>query len=628
MTKENFNLIREKCDNDSLKKIEAVKNEDCLSFLADFVKICNPKDIFVRTDSDDDAEYIRQQAVERGEEKALKIKGHTIHFDGMNDQARDKKATKYLLPDNVKLGANLNAIERKEGLQEVLEFFKNSMEGKTMIVAFFGLGPVDSEFFIPCMQITDSFYVAHSEGILYRSAYKAFIAMKNNDKFFKFIHTAGQMQNCVSKNVDKRRVYIDIKEDTVYSTNTQYAGNTVGLKKLALRLAIRKADREGWLAEHMFVNGIKGPNNRVTYFTGAFPSACGKTSTAMLQGETVIGDDIAYLRKIDNKVKAVNVECGIFGIIRDVTSDSDPVIWDVLTTEGEAIFSNILMNEQGEVFWLDDGRVSPKKGVNFSGDWYEGKLDDLGNEIPYAHKNARYTINLKRLDNCDKNLDNPEGVEVGAIVYGGRDSDTSVPVQQSFDWEHGVISMGASLESETTAATLGKEGVRTFNVMSNLDFLSIPIGKYIDNHLDFIKGVKDKPLIFGVNYFLRDENGQYLNAVRDKAAWFKWMELRVHGEVGVIKTPTGMIPHYPDLRKIFKETLNKEYTTEDYCKQFTVRIKENLAKLDRIINIYRKNVKQCSDKVFTVLEEQQKRLKDLQKEHGDYVDPLTLEAIS
>ena len=225
------------------------------------------------------------------------------------------------------------------------------------------------------------------------------------------------------------------------------------------------------------------------------------------------------------------------------------------------------------------------------------------------------------LDNLDPNLNHPEGVEVGGIVYGGRDSDTCVPVEEAYDWQHGIITKGASLESETTAATLGKEGVRTFNPMSNLDFLSIPIGKYIQNNLDFVKGLKKTPLVFSVNYFLKEKGGDFLNEKTDKKVWYKWVELRAHNEVEAIETPTGLIPKYEDLKKLFKEVLQKEYSKEDYNKQFMLRVPESLAKIERIKEIYQTKVNDTPNVLFEVLEEQRKRLNQAKEKHGDYIIP-------
>jgi phosphoenolpyruvate carboxykinase (GTP) len=201
-------------------------------------------------------------------------------------------------------------------------------------------------------------------------------------------------------------------------------------------------------------------------------------------------------------------------------------------------------------------------------------------------------------------------------------------VQQSFDWAHGVITMAASLESETTAATLGKEGVRTFQPMANLDFVSIPLGRYIQNHLDFAEGLSATPLVFAVNYFLKNKDGEYLNGMADKNVWMKWMELRVNGDVTAFKTPTGCIPGYQDLKRLFQEVLGKDYTSEQYVEQFTLRVPENLAKLDRIEQIYRTDVADTPRLVFDVLAEQRERLTEVKERKGEYVSPLDMMEVS
>ena len=615
-------LLRDKLGKENYGKLEALKNARLMEFASKYVELFNPDSVFVRTDSKEDAAYIRKRAIELGEEKELATKGHTIHFDGYFDQARDKENTKYLLrPDEV-LGSDIKSVDREEGLEEIYNLFKNSMKGKEMYICFYCLGPTGSDFSISAVQITDSCYVAHSEDILYRSGYEQFKKLNGSGNFFRAVHSAGELQGAVSKNVDKRRVYIDLENEMVFSVNTQYAGNTVGLKKLSMRLAIRRASEEGWLTEHMFIMGVYGPDKkRITYFTGSFPSACGKTATAMLEGEKIVGDDIAYLRNIDGKIKTVNVEKGIFGIIQDVSRQNDPTIFEALTTPGEVIFSNILMNEKNITRWLGDGREEPKKGVNFSGEWMPGKKGPDEKAVPYAHKNARYTIRLDALENCDDNLENPDGVEVGGIIYGGRDSDTSAPVAQSFGWTHGIIAQAAAIESETTAATLGQEGVRKFNLMANLDFLSIPIGRYIQNNLDIVEGIKNPPIVFHVNYFLKGKDGKFLNGIKDKHVWAKWMELRVHDNVSAIKTPIGYIPKYEDLKNLFKEVLGKDYTREDYNEQFKTRVPELLAKIDRIKNIYHTKVFDTPHILMKTLDDQKKRLEECRKKHGDYPPP-------
>jgi len=616
--------LQEKLDNENFAKLSALNNDKLFKFIADSIELTKPAKVFVSTDTPADIDHTRKQAVATGEEKPLNIKGHTIHFDGMEDQGRDREVTKYLVPADDTLSPALNQIERQEGLDEVRGLLAGSMIGRTMVVRFMTLGPNNSDFSIPCVECTDSFYVSHSMNLLYRLGYEEFKRLGSKAEFFATLHSCGKMdERMVSTEADKKRIYIDYTTDTVYTVNTQYGGNTIGLKKLALRLTIRKADREGWLAEHMFLSGINGKNGRKTYLAGAFPSACGKTSTAMLPGETILGDDIAYFRAVNGKCMAANAESGIFGIIQNVTEKDDPAIWDILTKPGEVIFSNILVKD-GKPYWLGMGIDIPADGENFSGQWHKGKKDAKGAEIPCAHKNARYAVTLPALKNCDPQLNNPNGVELSGLMYGGRDAKSYVPCQQGFNWEHGIVAYGASLETETTFATVGKEGVPEINLMSIQDFVAISLGKYVKNNLDFGKKFKNPPLVFGVNYFLRDKDGKFTNGVRDKHVWVKWMELRVHNEAGCLVAPTGLIPCYEDLQVLFKQVLNKEYPQADYVNQFTIRIKENLEKIDRVVKFHKENVSESPAEVFSVLAEQKKRLEEAGKKFGEFVSPFDL----
>ncbi|RZN34324.1 MAG: phosphoenolpyruvate carboxykinase (GTP) [Methanophagales archaeon ANME-1-THS] len=607
------------------QKLIRIDNPELHQFIARYVELCNPDRVFICADSQEEIQYIREEAIRTGEEIKLAIEGHTAHFDGYHDQARDKEHTKFLLPEGVDLGSDINAMERMGGLKEIHTILKDSMAGHQLYVRFYCLGPVKSDFSLLAVQLTDSSYVAHSEDLLYRPGYEEFVRVGNSARFLKFVHSAGALDSRkTSIQIDKRRVYIDLEDEVVYSVNTQYGGNSIGLKKLAMRPAINRASREGWLTEHMFIMGVHGPQGRITYFAGAYPSLCGKTSTSMLPGERIVGDDIAYLRKKDEVIRAVNPEKGIFGIIQGVNSRDDPILWRVLNSPGEVIFSNVLVTEEKGVYWIGKDGDVPRRGFNHAGRWELGMRDAKGNEISPSHPNARFTVDMKGLENLDSELDNPDGVVIQGIIYGGRDSDTKVPVEESFDWVHGVITMGAALESETTAATLGKEGVRSINPMSNLDFLSIPIGRYIENHLRFGTGLKNPARIFSVNYFLRDSAGKFLNGKNDKAVWLKWMERRAHNELKAIKTPTGLIPRYEDLKALFGAVLTKGYAEEDYIKQFTVRIKENLAKIERVKRFYTTKVADTPPVLFSTLEAQKQRLIELQAKYGDLVSPFKL----
>lgn len=623
-----WRFLTERIDFCGLSKLAALQNEPVNRMLAEAIQLCNPDRVLVYDDSVEDAARVRAKAIADGEERPLAMDGHTVHFDGYinsrrHDQARDKENTRYLVPAECPDVEELNTLERQAGLTEIRTIMRNIMVGKEMLVRFFCLGPTASPFSIPCLQITDSAYVAHSEDLLYRPGFEQFRCGGPALPFFAMLHAAGPLENGVSIDIDRRRIYIDMVEDLVYCANSQYAGNTVGLKKLALRLAIRKAEREGWLAEHMFLMGVHGPDGRTTYFSGAYPSACGKTSTAMLKKETVVGDDLAYLRVIDGQVRAANVERGIFGIIEDLNEDDDPELFRALNSAGETIFNNVLISE-GKPYWNNMGCPLPKQGINYAGLWRPGATDCWGEEIAPSYRgNARFTLRVNRLENLDPQVEEPNGVPLSGIIYGGRDSDTAVPVLESFDWQHGIITLGAALESESTAATHGAVGVRKFNPMAILDFLSIPLGRYLKHYLFFGEQLKRPPIIFATNYWLTDKQGNYLNEKRDKAVWLKWMERRVHGECGAIRGPTGYLPCYQDLAGLFLQVLNANYTRQQYECQFAIRIPQNLAKIERIIERYRP-LTDIPQPVFILLAEQKQRLIDLQHQMGNLVSPLKL----
>ncbi len=570
------------------EKLIKLNNPRVLDVVKHYVELCEPAKVTVIDDSEADAQLLRDRALGGGEEHKLAMAGHTYHFDGAQDQARDKAHTKLLVSKPVNFGFETATLDRDTGLAEMHDLLKGIMRGKEMFVAFHCLGPVNSPFSLLALQITDSAYVAHSEDLLYRRGYEAFRAANGSDDFFVFVHSAGALVDGVTRDVDKRRIYVDLEANRVFSINNQYAGNSVGLKKLAFRLAIARAHREGWLAEHMFLMGAHGPNGRITYFSGAYPSACGKTSTAMIPGQSIVGDDIIYARVFDGELRAVNVERGIFGIIENVNAEDDPEIFKVLTSEGECIFSNVLISDDGVPYWTGSNVEPPAAGgKHFLGHWVPGDKDKDGKEIPVSHKNARYTISLEALANRDPVLHDPHGVRLDAMIYGGRDSDTSVPVCEARSWAHGVL-LGACVESETTAATLGQEGVRKHNPYANLDFMTLPLSKYVADHLAMADKLKSTPKVFVTNYFLKNDKGKFLNHKLDKKVWILWAEKRVHGEVDAIETPVGFIPKYEDLVPLFKSALNKDYSRADYDEQFKIRIDGYRAKWARMAAIFDK----------------------------------------
>ncbi len=621
-------LLKSKMTEASFQKLVVLENEKVMDFVGLFAEHCNPDSIYVCDDSKEDELYIRAGALERGEEFKLAKKGQTIHWDGYGDQARDKVNTRYMVyKENLEKMKSLNSKEYEAAYKEIMEVSKDTMKGKDAVVKFYCEGPAFSEFTMPCVQFTDSWYVAHSEAILYRPAYKHFKNMKEDkkDEFFRFIHSAGQLdERQCSKNVGQRRIYMDTQNNIVYSMNNQYAGNSIGLKKHSMRLAINKAGKEGWLCEHMFVMACLNKDaDRKTYFAGAYPSACGKTSTAMIPGEEIVGDDIAYFRNIDGEFRAVNVEQGIFGIIKDVNAKDDPVIFKNLINEQELIFSNVLRGPDNNPYWLGSGLDTPETGDNHSGaGWYVGKKDADGNEIGIAHGNARYTMRLDYLKNFDKEgFEAKKGVKVDGILYGGRDSDTTVPVEESASWEEGILLKACTLESETTSATLGAEGVRKASPMANMDFISYPLGEYTMNNINFVKDMREVPRIYSTNYFLRTPDGDFCNDKLAKKVWLHWAEGRVHGEYDAVPTPTGKIPVFEDLKVLFKKFLDLEYTREEYDYQFTFRCDKWLAKLDRSKKFYTKMAPNCPKFIFDKWDDASAMIKKAQADFGNEIKP-------
>lgn len=620
-------LLREKMSKESYDKLVALNNKKVTDFVGFYAAHCEPESIYVCTDSQSDMQYVRDQALKFKEEIPLFNPKQTIHFDGYGDQGRDKQSTRYLVKkENLEKMKALNSIEYEQGYNEILDISKGIMKGKHAVVLFFSEGPTESPFTIPCLQFTDSWYVAHSEYILYRSGYNHFLNMKESEKddFFSFLHSAGQLdENNNTINLDKRRIYMDTDNNIVYSMNNQYAGNSVGLKKHSMRLAINKAGKEGWLCEHMFIMAaIDEDKNRKTYFCGAYPSACGKTSTAMIPGEKIVGDDIAYFRNIDGEFRAVNVESGIFGIIQDVNGEDDPVIFENLMKNQEVIFSNVLMGPDKKPYWLGMGVDTPKEGRNHFGEWHEGVKDSKGNTVGLAHGNARYTMRLDYLDNIDKEgFEDKNGVKVEGILYGGRDSDTTVPVEESPNWKDGILLKACTLESETTSATLGAEGVRKPSPMANLDFVSYPLGQYTMNNIKFGESVKDAPKIFSNNYFLRGADGKFVTSKLAKKVWLHWAQGRIHGDYETYDTPTGKIPLYKDLAMLFKKYLGEDFSEDTYNYLFTFRCTKWIEKLERTKEFFKKMDPDTPKEIFDYWDNAISKIEAARDKYGDEIKP-------
>jgi phosphoenolpyruvate carboxykinase (GTP) len=381
----------------------------------------------------------------------------------------------------------------------------------------------------------------------------------------------------------------------------------------------------------MFITGLRGPGGRVTYFAGAAPSGCGKTTTATV-GTDFIGDDLAQMWIAeDGTVRAINPEKGIFGIVEDVNKEGDPLLVKLLRNEGtEVIWSNVLIDENLVPHWVGNMEEHPKKGFNFQGEWWEGKTDANGKPIPLSHPNSRCTLQSSALDTFSEESESPDGVVTRVITYSGRDSDTMPPVWVAKNPDHGV-SIGASIVSAATATEVGATGVKRAP-WANAPFIPGALGDYMDAQFEFFnsKKIADdvRPIMAGLNYFLTHEarggkGTQLLGEKRDVKVWLGWLDLLAHKEVDAIETPIGRIPKYEDLKNMFSSKIDKEYPEDLYNKQFSLYIDNIVSRIDLQTEAYGKD-ERIPKRIFEVYEEQKKGLLALKEKYGPIVSPAQL----
>jgi phosphoenolpyruvate carboxykinase (GTP) len=471
----------------------------------------------------------------------------------------------------------------------------------------------------PALEITSSAYVAHSAEILYRKAFDHFDAeVERLGYFFTNLHSQGLNR---TEDLPQARVFMDRSYLTTYSYKCTYAGNTLMLKKGNHRFAVDKAvykNRGFEMSEHMFITGVNGPGNRVTWCAGAAPSGCGKTTTAMA-GDQFVGDDLAQMW-IDPKgtIRSINPECGIFGIVEDVNWEGDPMLMENLRKPGtEVIWSNVLVDDHGIPHWEGNGEESPESGINFQGAWERGMINDKGEPVPISHPNSRCTLASTALANYCPEAENPAGVETRIFTYSGRDSDTMPPVWVAKDSDAGVV-IGACIVSAATATEVGAKGVKRAP-WANAPFIPGALGDYMAAQFDFfgnpaIAGDK-QPVMAGLNYFLTDEarggtSKKLLGEKKDVKVWLAWLERYAHKEVDYVATPMGNLPCYEDLKALFSTLIGKEYSEELYKRQFTLDIDKIVARFDLQVEAYSKE-KNIPEKFFKILAEQRQGLLDM-----------------
>jgi phosphoenolpyruvate carboxykinase (GTP) len=633
---EAMDVLKAKTDANHLARIQQIKSPEVLVKIANAVKMCEPDSIYVNTGSEEDLDFFRKLALEKGEESPLAMENHTIHYDLKDEQGRIIDRTFYISTEGEEISSLANKMDRDQALSEVREHMGGIMKGMRMLIGFFVRGPIGAPASDPALEVTSSAYVMHSAELLYRNAYTAFDReVERAGYFYANIHSEGLNR---SEDLPNARVFMDRNNLTTYSFNCTYAGNTLLMKKGNHRFSVDRSvyvNRGKEIAEHMFITGVDGPNGRISWILGAAPSGCGKTTTAMA-GSHFVGDDLAQLWIAeDGSVRAINPESGIFGIVEDVNLEGDPLLMKCLREPGtEVIWSNVLIDEKDVPHWVGSGEAPPEKGKNFQGEWEAGMTDQNGKPVPISHPNARATLRSKPLGNYSDKNEDPEGVEARVITYSGRDSDTMPPVWVAKTPDHGVL-IGACIVSAATATEVGATGVKRAP-WANAPFTPGALGDYMDAQFEFFNSGKisdeKRPVLAGLNYFLTDEarggsEKKLLGEKRDVKVWLAWLERRAHNDVEAISTPVGYLPKYQDLKDLFQSILEKSYPEDLYNKQFSLYVDNIIARVDLQTEAYRKEAK-VPEKFFTLLGEQLKDLKALKAAYGSVVTPSQLEEFS
>lgn len=498
---------------------------------------------------------LRDEALATGEMEALneeKLPGCLLHRTAENDVARVEGRTYICTKNKEDAGPINNWMETSEMKAKLLPLYDGVMQGRTMYVIPYCMGPIGSPFSKVGIELTDSIYVVLNMDIMTRMGKDALTQLGDSNDFVRGLHSKANVEE------ENRYIVQFPEENTIWSINSAYGGNVLlGKKCFALRIASYQGFKEGWMAEHMLILGIEAPNGEVNYITAAFPSACGKTNLAMLippevyakQGYKVwtVGDDIAWMHiGDDGRLYAINPEAGFFGVAPGTNAKSN---FNALeSTKKNTIFTNVAHDlDQNTVWWEGLDKNPPENVVEWTGKKVNGKeYTAEGGKL--AHPNSRFTAPAINCPCLSKEFNNPNGVPVTAMVFGGRRAKTAPLVYQSFDWAHGVF-VGSAMASETTAAATGAVGVVRRDPMAMRPFCGYNMGDYFGHWLEMGKKLGDKaPRIFNVNWFRTDDEGHFIwPGFGDNMRVLMWILSRCKGEVDAVETPIGYVPNAEDI---------------------------------------------------------------------------------
>ena len=532
------------------------QNKYVLSWIDEMAAMTQPDKIVWIDGSEEQANALRAEACSTGEMIKLNeelLPGCYLHRTAVNDVARVEGRTFICTSKKEDAGNINNWMDPKECYAKLSKLYKGAMQGRTMYVIPYSMGIVGSDFAKYGIELTDSIYVVLNMLIMTRVGTDVLEALGDSPDYVKGLHAKAQLD-------EENRYIVHFPEDnTIWSINSGYGGNVLlGKKCFALRIASYLGRKEGWMAEHMLILGVEFPNGDVKYISAAFPSACGKTNLAMLippeiyrnKGYKVwcVGDDIAWIRiGKDGRLWAMNPENGFFGVAPGTNEHSNPNA--LATTKRDTIFTNVVHNlDNNTVWWEGLDNNPPKNAIDWKGNpWDYRKYDKKDKSTCGAHPNSRFTAKAINCPCLSSEFNNPTGVPLSAIVFGGRRAKTAPLVYQSFNWQHGTF-VGSIMASETTAAASGAVGVVRRDPMAMRPFTGYNMGDYFAHWLEMGKKIPHAPKIFHVNWFRTDDDGNFIwPGFGDNFRVLLWILARCEGTVGADETAIGYVPKPEDI---------------------------------------------------------------------------------
>ena len=532
------------------------QNKYVLSWIDEMAAMTQPEKIVWIDGSEEQANALRAEACSTGEMIKLNeelLPGCYLHRTAVNDVARVEGRTFICTSKKEDAGNINNWMDPKECYEKLSKLYKGSMKGKTMYVIPYSMGIVGSDFAKYGIELTDSIYVVLNMLIMTRVGTQVLEALGDSPDYVKGLHAKADLD-------EENRYIVHFPEDnTIWSINSGYGGNVLlGKKCFALRIASYLGRKEGWMAEHMLILGVEFPNGEIKYISAAFPSACGKTNLAMLippeiyrnKGYKVwcVGDDIAWIRiGKDGRLWAMNPENGFFGVAPGTNEHSNPNA--LATTKRDTIFTNVVHNlDNNTVWWEGLDNNPPKNAIDWKGNkWDYTKYNKKDKSTCGAHPNSRFTAKAVNCPCLSSEFNNPTGVPLSAIVFGGRRAKTAPLVYQSFNWQHGTF-VGSIMASETTAAASGAVGVVRRDPMAMRPFTGYNMGDYFAHWLEMGKKIPHAPKIFHVNWFRTDDDGNFIwPGYGDNFRVLLWILARCEGTVDADETAIGYVPKPADI---------------------------------------------------------------------------------